>query len=186
MSTINTIIRGRRSVYPPQYIDKPISKEIIHELLLNANQAPTHKLTEPWRFKIFLGEGKNALGKFLAKKYVEITPEYEDRKVEKTRNNPKIAGAVLAIIVNRDPEQRIPEWEEIASVAMAVQNIWVALDQYGLGGYWSSPPLINHLHEHVSMKENERCLGFFYIGHCEPTDRIKPRKPIEDKIEWIE
>ncbi len=186
MSLVNEIIRKRRSVYPAQYIDKPIPKEILAELLLNANHAPTHKLTEPWRFKVFTANGKNSLGEFLANKYKEITPEFVQSKFEKIKSNPTKAGAVLAIVLHRDPGERIPEWEEVASVACAVQNIWLALEQYDLGGYWSSPALCKYLGEHVELAENETCIGFFYLGFCEPSDRRIQKKPIEEKIEWIE
>ncbi|WP_420577480.1 nitroreductase family protein [Ekhidna sp.] len=186
MSTINEIIRKRRSVYPLQYIDKPIPKEILQELLLNANHAPTHRLTEPWRFKVFTGEAKKRLGEFLGKKYQEITPDADPSKLKKIQTKPIQAGAILAIILHRDPKERVPEWEEVASVACAVQNIWLALDQYNLGGYWSSPELCKFLGEHVNMKQNETCIGFFYMGYCEPSDRIIEKKPIEDKVEWME
>ena len=186
MSLINQVIRSRKSVYPAQYIDKPISKEIIEELLENANHAPTHRLTEPWRFKIFMGDSRKRLGDFLANKYKDINTEYVQGKYEKIQSNPLKAGAVLGIILHRDPEERVPEWEEVASVAIAVQNIWLACDQYGIGGYWSSPSLAQHLGEFVAMKENERCLGFFYLGHYEKNDKILKKGPIEEKIEWLD
>ena len=186
MSNLNEIIRKRRSVYPLQYINKPISKEIIQELLTNANHAPTHRLTEPWRFKVFMNDQKKILGDFLAAKYAEITPNFAEAKIEKIKTNLTQAGAVIAIILHRDLEERVPEWEEVASVACAIQNMWVALGQYELGGYWSSPKTAEYLGEHVSMKDNEHCLGFFYLGYCEQSDRIAPKKPIEEKVEWIE
>lgn len=186
MSNINEAIRVRRSVYPAQYIDKPIPKEIIQALLENANHAPTHKRTEPWRFKVFAGNSKTDLGLFLSEKFKAIVDSYVADKPEKIKRNCEDAGVVLAIIMHRDEAQRVPEWEEIASVSMAVQNLWIALDQYELGGYWSTPPMRNYLGEHVSLKENETCLGFFYIGYCEPLDRIIKKGAIEEKVEWIE
>jgi len=186
MSNINEAIRARRSVYPPQFINKPIPKEIINTLLTNANHAPTHRLTEPWRFKVFTGEGKTGLGDFLAKKYTAITPDVVEGKVDKIKKNCQKAGVILAIILHRDLKERVPEWEETASVAMAVQNIWLALDQYELGGYWSSPGISKYLGEHISLEENEKCIGFFYIGACEPLERIVKKGPIEEKVEWIE
>ncbi|MEO1256587.1 MAG: nitroreductase [Bacteroidota bacterium] len=186
MSTVNAVIRKRRSVYPVQYINKTIPKEILQELLINANHAPTHRLTEPWRFKVFTDGGKQSLGEFLAKKYQEITPEPNPAKYEKIKSNPAKAGAVLGIIMHRDPQERVPEWEEVAAVSCAVQNIWIALEQYDLGGYWSSPALCKYLGEHVTLAENESCIGFFYVGYCEPSDRIIKKKPIEEKVEWIE
>ena len=169
-----------------QYMDKPVPKEILRELLLNANHAPTHKLTEPWRFRVFLGDARYKLGAFLAEKYAEITPAATPAQAEKIRIKPGQCGAVLAIILHRDPALRVPEWEEVAAVACAIQNLWLSLEQYGLGGYWSTPSLCQFLGEHVSLKENERCMGFFYLGYCEPSDRIIAKKPIEEKIAWIE
>jgi len=186
MSNINEAIRTRRSVYPPQFINKTIPKEIINALLTNANHAPTHRLTEPWRFKIFLDQGKKALGSFLAEKFKQTATAFSEIKYQKIQQNCEGSGAIVAIIMHRDEEERVPEWEEIASLSMAVQNIWIALDQYELGGYWSSPPLKDYLGEHVSLKPNESCYGFFYIGYCEPLDRIIKKGAIEDKIEWIE
>ncbi len=183
---INDIIRSRKSVYPVKYINKPIPKEIIVELLENANHAPTHKLTEPWRFKVFLNEARKDLGTFLSEKYKETTANFVEAKYEKIKANPMKAGAVLAIILHRHPEEHVPEWEEVASVAMAVQNIWLACSQYDLGGYWSSPSMANYLGEHVSLKENEKCLGLFYLGYCETGGRIVKKKPITEKVEWFE
>ncbi|GAB4229422.1 MAG: hypothetical protein Tsb0034_01000 [Ekhidna sp.] len=186
VSNINQLIRARRSVYPKQFTDQPISNEIIHELLVNANHAPTHRLTEPWRFKVFTGNGKKKLGAFLASKYKETALAYNESKYQKTLQNPQKAGAVLAIILHRDPQERVPEWEEYAAVACAVQNIWLALSQYGLGGYWSTPGYAAHLGELTPLKENEKCIGLFYLGYCEPSDKVILKGPIENKVDWIE
>lgn len=186
MSNINEAIRTRRSVYPAQYLEKPIPKDVIKALLINANHAPTHKLTEPWRFKVFMNEAKIALGSFMANKYKETASAYSDAKFEKINSNFQNAGAAIAIILHRDPKERVPEWEETAAVAMAVQNIWVALDQYELGGFWSSPGFSSFLGEYTSLKENEKCLGFFFIAYCNPLDKVIKKGPIDEKVEWIE
>lgn len=185
MSQLNQIIRSRKSVYPAQYIDKPIPKEIIKELLENANHAPTHRLTEPWRFKVFIDEGKAKLGDFLSEKYKSTASDFSETKFDKISTNINKAGAVVAIVLHRDLKERVPEWEELAATACAVQNIWISCQQYGLGGYWSSPALASHLHEHIQLEENERCIGFFYLGYHQPNDRIVAKKPIEEKVEWF-
>ena len=66
------LIKERRSIFPPQFIDKPISKETIEKILEAANWAPTHKKTEPWRFKVLMGEKKQELGAFLSNIYQEV------------------------------------------------------------------------------------------------------------------
>src|SRR6188474_2441986 len=54
-----TAIRTRRAI--KQYQDKPIPREWIEELLDAAHWAPNHKLTHPWRFHVFSGEGRERL-----------------------------------------------------------------------------------------------------------------------------
>jgi nitroreductase len=184
---INQLIRSRRSIFPKMYNDQPVDRAIIEQLLENANWAPTHRLTEPWRFKVFTGESLQSLGEFLAASYQATTPEekFSERKFLKKKKSPQQAAAVIAICMQRDPEERVPEWEEIASVAAAVQNMWLTCTAYGLGSYWSSPKAIEQSGDFLQLKEGERCLGFFYVGAYDPIDLDSPRKPVSDKTQWI-
>ncbi|MEX2349402.1 MAG: nitroreductase family protein, partial [Flavobacteriaceae bacterium] len=50
------IIKNRRAVFPVQYNQTPVTKEQILQVLDAANWAPTHKRTEPWRFKVMQDE----------------------------------------------------------------------------------------------------------------------------------
>ena len=52
---ISEIIKSRRSVFPAQYNNEPIDREEIMKILEAANWAPTHRRTEPWRFKVIQG-----------------------------------------------------------------------------------------------------------------------------------
>ena len=109
------LIKKRRSVFPAQYIDKPIAKSDIEKILKAANWAPTHRKTEPWRFKVLRGESKEKLGLFLSLKYLETEAKPKEMKTKKLINNPKRAGAIIAICMQRDPKESVPEWEEITS-----------------------------------------------------------------------
>ena len=71
---LNEVIRKRRSIYPNMMTDESIPDEIIWELLENANHAPTHKLTQPWRFKVFTGNAKIRFGEFMSETYKAVTP----------------------------------------------------------------------------------------------------------------
>jgi len=183
---IFNIIARRRAVFPAQYNDKPISRSEIEKILEAANWAPTHRKTEPWRFKVIMGDGKTRLGKFLSDKYLEITPSPKQIKVKKLRENPMRAAAMIAICMQRDLQERVPEWEEIAAVAMAVQNMWLCCTDLGIGAYWSSPSLIEHMDEFFDLKNGERCLGFFYMGNYDVDLEPGDRQPYTDKVTWME
>ncbi len=178
------LIKKRRSIFPAQYIDKPVAKNDIEKILRAANWAPTHKKTEPWRFKVLQGESQEKLGLFLSMKYMETEPKPKEFKVKKLIENPKKAGAIIAICMQRDPMESLPEWEEIAATAMAVQNMWLCCTEMGIGCYWSSPGLIKHMDEFFEMNEGEKCLGFFYMGYYEGEIPEVTRGSIEDKVVW--
>lgn len=184
---VHQLIRNRRSIYPPQYIDLEIPDQLIKNILENANWAPTHKLTQPWRFKVMKGESQKRFGIFMSEKYRSLcTMEtFSITKYEKLKTNPQKAGAVLAICAQRDAKNRVPEWEELASVAMAVQNMWITCSAYGVGAYWSTPDLIQHFGEFEPLEEGEACIGLFYMGYYQPTNGIPPRTPIEEKVKWL-
>ncbi len=179
------LIQNRRSVFPVQYNGKPISRVAIEQILEAANWAPTHKKTEPWRFKVLLGNSKEKLGEFLSTKYLEVVERPKQMKTKKLLENPKRAGAIIAICMQRDLKESLPEWEEIAATAMAVQNMWLCCTEMGIGSYWSSPGLIKYMGEFFELEEGERCLGFFYMGYTDDEMPESLRGPIEEKTTWL-
>ncbi|MEN1784618.1 MAG: nitroreductase [Bacteroidota bacterium] len=186
MQDILKLIQERRSIFPPQFTDEPIAKKTLEQLLEAANWAPTHKRTEPWRFWVFTGAAKARLGTFLSTKYQEIEAKPKQVKIRKLQGNCQRAAAVIAIGMQRDPEARLPEWEELAATAMAVQNLWLCATAQGLGGYWSSPSLIQYMDEFIALDPGQHCLGFFYLGHYESQATTMERKPIDEKVVWLD
>ena len=187
---IDHIIKKRSAVYPKEYVDKPISKETILELLELANRAPNHRKTEPWRFRVFHGnESLASLSAYLGEDYRSQLKEgeFSEFRFNKISRKPLQSGAVIAIIMHRDEEERVPEWEEIAAVAMAVQNIWLACTERNIGCYWSSPSsMTQRSSSFLSLNEQEKCLGLLYMGYVnELLDKDKVIGDISEKIYWM-
>lgn len=179
------IIKRRRSIFPAQYNDRPISKEDIEKVLEAANYAPTHKKTEPWRFKVLQGESKEKLGLFLSLKYMETDVKPKQFKVKKLIQNPKKAAVVIAICMQRDSSESLPEWEEVAATAMAVQNMWLCCTEMGIGSYWSSPGLIEYMDDFFELNPGEVCLGFFYMGYYDEEISEVAKGPWQEKVTWM-
>ena len=180
------LIKKRRAVFPPQFNDKPIAKADLESVLQAANWAPTHARTEPWRFKVLTGESKSRLGSFLSDTYLATAQKPKETTVKKLRENPERSAAVIAICMQRDPKERIPEWEEVAATAMAVQNMWLVCAEMGIGAYWSSPGLITHMHQFLDLEEGEKCLGFFFMGHYDGDLSEGQRQPMAEKVVWMD
>ena len=183
---ISETIKNRRAVFPAQYNNQPITKEEISTILEAANWAPTHKRTEPWCFKVFHGISQVGLGKFIAETYKQTTENFSEFTYNKFMDNPVKAGCVIAICMQRDPNESLPEWEEIAATAMAVQNMWLTAHELGIGAYWSSPGVIKYMDKFIQMEEGEKCLGFFYLGKYDGELPEGTRKSsIEEKTVWV-
>jgi nitroreductase len=181
------LIRKRRAIFPKTYIDKAIPRNIIEEILENATWAPTHKLTEPWRFKVFTDSALGRLSDYLGDFYKKNTPEeqFSAIKYNKNRENPLKSACVIAICMKRDPEKRVPEWEEMAAVACAVQNMWLTCTAHNIGCYWSTPEAALKADEFLGLEEDERCLGFFYMGYHDMPETPGRRSPVSEKVKWI-
>jgi nitroreductase len=167
---------------PDQFNNEPIADEKINLIIEAANWAPTHKKTEPWRFKILKGKSKDSLGDFLSKKYEESSSIVSEYKFKKLHQKSKKSAVVILICMQRDPKKSIPEWEEIASVAMAVQNMWLMATELNIGSYWSSPLYINNISEFIPLNKGEKCLGIFYMGNFNKKKQVRIPNPIEEKI----
>ncbi len=184
---VSELIRKRRSIFPKTYNDKPIPRPIIEEVLENANWAPTHRLTEPWRFKVFVGQSLERLGNYLADFYQNNTPPegFSEAKHKKTKESPLRSACVIAICMQRDPTNSVPEWEELAAVACAVQNMWLTCTAHGIGSYWSTPKAALAAYEFLGLGEGERCLGLFYMGYHDLPEMPGKRSSISEKTTWF-
>ncbi|PTT75909.1 MULTISPECIES: nitroreductase [unclassified Chryseobacterium] len=164
---LKEIIEQRRSIFPKDYSDTEISQEILDEILHSATLAPNHKRTKPWRFKIFRGEEKAKLALEMQSIYKSTQPEtlFLEKKYNDIGFKINKADIVVSIVVNFSG--MVPEWEEIAAVSMAVQNMYLTCTANNIGCYWSSPKIVDHLKESLAIEENQKCLGFLYMGNLD-------------------
>ncbi|OVE62796.1 nitroreductase family protein [Chryseobacterium mucoviscidosis] len=164
---LKEIIEQRRSIFPKDYSDTEISQEILDEILHSATLAPNHKRTKPWRFKIFRGEEKAKLALEMQSIYKSTQPEtlFLEKKYNDIGFKINKADTVVSIVVNFSG--MVPEWEEIAAVSMAVQNMYLTCTANNIGCYWSSPKIVDHLKESLTIEESQKCLGFLYMGNLD-------------------
>ncbi|MEY4522159.1 MAG: hypothetical protein RIT10_1344 [Bacteroidota bacterium] len=189
LSEITDLIKNRRTIYPEQFSDRKVHKEQLELILNNAQWAPTHGNTQPWRFKVFTEESRQVLSDFLAETYLKLTPPeaQNDLKLAKMMQRPMQASAIIAVCMERQPTEKILEIEEIEAVACAIQNMHLTCTAYGLGGFWATPKLIysQEMNQFLKIGEKDKCLGLFYIGYPAIEWPTAHRKPLEYTTEWI-
>ena len=191
ISSFNQIIASRRSIFPKDYEAGKIDDQIIWQILKNANWAPTHKMTAPWRFKVYSGKGLEVLGKKQAEIYKKVSLKEGDflqAKYDNLAKAPLRASHVIMIIMKRSKDVKIREVEEIAAVSCAVQNMYLTTTVYGLGAYWSTGGItyMEPAKRVFNLNEEDRLMGFFYLGKKKGINVEGKRAPIEESVEWVD
>jgi len=190
LSEITEVIRQRRSLTPEQFSTRKVHKEQVELMLNNAIWAPTHGLTQPWRFKVFMGESREKLSEILPALYQKFTPEetFKQAKFDKMKQRPLLASVVIAVCMERDKSEKIAEIEEVEAVACAVQNLQLTATAYGIGAFWATPKVIysKEMNEFLKLGEKDKCLGLIYLGYTADEWPKAHRKPLEYVTEWME
>jgi nitroreductase len=178
-------IRSRRSL--GKCTDEIPDPSLIREVIEAATWAPNHKQTEPWRFVVLTGDARRelgeAMGKAAARKAGDDTVAAQ-AAFDKAASKPLRAPYVIAVYAVPNPV--VPEVEEIAATAAAVQNMLLSAHALGLAAMWRTGDLVfsPEVREFLTMPENAHMLGTVYIGCPNMTPPVRQRKPIDEVTEW--
>jgi nitroreductase len=188
---VNEVIQKRRSIYQNQYSGEPVDDAIVHQMLKNANWAPNHKLTEPWRFVVFKGNGLVKLAQFQAKLYKKVTSannSYKEDRYQNLLTKPMLSSHIISIGMKRDEKKSVPEIEEVGAVFCAVQNMYLTATAYGVSGYLSTGGItyFEEAKEFFGLGKEDKLLGFFHVGMPKSSLPEGKRKPIEEKMRWVD
>ncbi len=185
----NRLAMERRSVFPKQFDPtQKVPNEIVQQILTNATWAPNHGQSEPWFFKVFTGKGLSTFAKLQSDLYkAEAGDLFKNDKFLKLQEQPLMASHIISIGMKRTATKNIPEIEDIEAVACAVQNIYLSVAAYGLGGYWTTGGItyLEKAKVNFGLEGPDKLLGFFYIGVVGTPSPMGKRKPIEEKVEWV-
>lgn len=186
---VNEVIQKRRSIFQQQYSGEAVNDAIVKQMLLNANWAPTHKLTAPWRFIVFAGEGLKKLADFQADLYKRITTadgSYKEDRYQNLLTKPMLSSHIIAVCMKRDDKKSVPEVEEIGAVFCAVENMYLTATAYGVGAYLSTGGItyFEDAKEFFGLGKEDKLIGFFHIGMPKNPLPEGKRSPLEEKVVW--
>lgn len=189
ISEITEIIRDRRSIQPKDFSPRVVQRDIVDQVLGNGIWAPTHGMTQPWRFVVFTGAARERLSAFMGAEYKRITPpeKFLQRKYDNHVQRPLQSSVVVALGMARDPNRKIPLHEEQYSVACAVENMYLTCTAFGLGAFWSTGAVITGpgMVHFLGLDAEDHCLGLFYMGYPAGDWPKGYRKPLPDLVRYI-
>ena len=203
-------LRSRRSVFPVNYTLRAVPPATMQNLLKAAMWAPYHGSQPPWRF-VVLGRKAMVEMQLMTLAFYDANWQEtgwangkhgtkDDYLKWRTMTEEEIDGRwgpvtfMVAIVMRRQAgSKRLPEWEEAAATACAVQNMHIQASAHaGLACYWSSwhdaARDSDMMRNFLGMEAEDRCLGFFMVAACDPRlkDRRKRSPETHLSVEWRE
>jgi len=162
------------------------SRVEIEELLEAAVRAPTHHLTEPWRFYVLSGESKRLLANAIASAAMAAGTDPDEARADGEK---KVGRAPVIVVFTCVPsdEPDVVEQEEIASVAMAMQNFLLAAHAKGLGAMLRTGPAAYSpaIRDELGLGPSETVVGFVYLGFPEGQRALTPRATAAERTTWL-
>lgn len=162
----------RRSTYPKTFVAGQLDAAVLTQLFEVARWAPTHKLTQPWRFVAFAGAAKTRLA------MTQSSLAADEARGAAIFANTEASAAVVAVVMRREVEPRVPEWEDVCATACAVQNVLLAAPSLGLVGYWSSGAGTGNakVAELIGLADTDHHFGWLFLGFPGDAKREAPAR----------
>lgn len=191
-------IRDRRSIRT--FLDIPVERQDIEDILQSAVLAPSSKNRQPWKFVVVQGEAKAEMLKAFrtgiareesgdallpqSKKYIEgaklTVHSMEQAPVVILALNPLGKG----VLANLTPEERVYETCNIQSLSASLQNMLLAATEKGLGSLWICDIFFAYKELCAWLGDQEELIAAVAIGHTNESPAARPRKSLTDVVEW--
>lgn len=166
------------------------TKQEIEALLDAAVRAPTHHLTQPWRFIVLTGPALDDLGEAMAGRLQEMDPAPEGLadKIALEKSRPHRAPVIIVVIYTTSSHPKAIEVEDRYSIGAAAENLLLAAHARGLGAYWRTGPAAEYagVKRHLGLDETEEIAGFIYVGYPDPDGptTMSARQPSAERTIW--
>ncbi len=154
----------------------PLQPELLEKILMAAHMAPSVGLMQPWRFiKITDPRIRAAIGQIVEKERQLTAQALEQRKQEFLKLKVEGIQQCSTLIVAALPDKReqyifgrrtLPQMD-LASLACAIQNMWLAARAEGIGLGWVSlfdPEALKSL---LNMPADSLPVAILCIGHVD-------------------
>ena len=186
-SAIANNIKNRRTIKPSTMNGNKIPNGHVASILELADWAPTHGLTEPWRFIVY--ETPAEFCAQHAEIYKEANPgeSFNPTTYTNLTNQGNNASHVVIAIMKRGDLPKIPPFEEIAASSCAIQNMLLGATALNIASFWSTcgMALKPFFKEFLGFGEDDNIMGILYFGYADEYPEGKRNTEIEEKINWV-
>lgn len=191
-------IYDRRSIR--KFRDKPISQKDIIDIIQSGIKAPSSKNRQPWKFIVIQGHAKEEMinifrqGIRREENGSPLLPQSRQHIASAKHTIDIMAEApTIVFVVNSlgksimeelTTEERVSEICNIQSVSAAVQNMLLAATEKGIGSLWICDIYFAYPELCKWLDSDGQLIAAIAFGYPNESPQERPRKKIEDIVEW--
>ncbi len=154
----------------------------LEKILQVGGTVPDHGGLKPYRFAVVSGEGREKFAEAMVNAGLEAKASLDEKKQAKLKSKAYAAPMQIVIIFSPQDDDKIPEWEQMATASCTGYALGLAANALGFGAVWKSfgfePGSLMKKIFHLENKE--RILGWVNIGTEKDRER-SPRTPLDLK-----
>lgn len=191
-------IYDRRSIR--KFIDKPISQEVIADIIQSGTKAPSSKNRQPWKYIVIQGNAKEEMLKVFRQGIEReendsaLLPQSKQHitaakyTVDIMTEAPVIVFVVnslgKSILTELTTEERVYEICNIQSISASIQNMLLAATEKGIGSLWICDIYFAYPELCKWLDSDGQLIAAIAFGYPNEFPKERPRKRIEDIVEW--
>ncbi|WP_186575964.1 nitroreductase family protein [Aquibacillus kalidii] len=179
---LSQLIKERRSVQ--LFEDRPVSVELLKELIDTAIWVPNHKMTQPWRFVIVQGESKKKIAE-INRQLGEKGNSLEEKRANGEKAYKKINDVPvhLMVLMEENPNQKLRE-EDYAATSCIIQNLSLLAWEQGIGMIWKTGAITFNpeFREVIGARPGEKVVGMLQMGYPQKVPKERPRAGANEKV----
>jgi nitroreductase len=162
-------IRTRRTF--KAFRPDPVPRETLDELFELARWAPSHNLTNPWRFRVV---GREALAALKEAAGPESAPKLD-------------RAPTLVVVSSVETGDPIQDEEDLLATGVASYIVLVAAHGRGLSGYWRTPGVLRTPQGRaaVGLRDGEHFVGLLHLGWCRQDKEPPERAPADEFVTYL-
>lgn len=193
-------IYKRRSIR--KFLNQPVSKEDIADIIKSGMKAPSSKNTQPWKYIVVQGNAKDEMLKVFRqgieteenkntlllknKQYIAAAKHTIDIMEEAPTIVFVINSSGKSILTELTPEEHVSEICNIQSVGASIQNMLLAATEKGIGSLWICDIYFAYPELCEWLDIEGQLVAAVAFGYPDEFPEERPRKKFEDTVEWRE
>ena len=159
----------------------------LEQIVAAGLRAPDHGKLRPWRFVAIRGEARARFAELCIAAMRRREPDATEAEAERMRGKLTTPPLILALGMHVTETPKVPETEQVQSVAAAAMNMLNAAHAMGYAGKWVSGPNAYDpaIAKALGFTAPDRVVGYLYLGTpAEPP--FQARRPVvaEHLTEW--